>query len=108
MRKIVRIIGIVLGVLVGVLLLASVVLYFIGDARLNKTYDIPPSDITLPTDAASIEFGKHRAEILCEGCHGKDLSGEDNWFDSPALGSIDSANLTSGNGGLGSGFTTED
>jgi cytochrome c553 len=108
MKKIIRIIGIVLGVLAGVLLLASLVLYFIGDARLNKTYDIPPSDISLPTDAASIEFGKHRAEILCEGCHGADLSGIDNWFDSPALGNIDSANLTSGNGGLASGFTTED
>ena len=108
MKKIIRIIGIVLGVLAGVLLLASVLLYFIGNARLNKTYDIPPSDISLPTDAASIEFGKHRAEILCEGCHGADLSGIDNWFDSPALGNIDSANLTSGNGGLASGFTTED
>jgi mono/diheme cytochrome c family protein len=108
MKKIIKIIGIVLGGLVGVLLLAGVVLYFIGNSRLNKTYDIPPSNITLPTDAASIEFGKHRAETLCEGCHGPDLSGIDNWFSAPPIGTIDSANLTSGEGGIGGEFTTED
>ena len=108
MRKVVRIIGIVLGGLVGVLLLAGLLLYFIGNARLNKTYDIQPSDITLPTDAASIEFGKHRVETLCQGCHGPDLSGIDNWFSAPPLGNIDSANLTSGKGGIGGEFTTED
>jgi mono/diheme cytochrome c family protein len=108
MRKVVRIIGIVLGGLVGLLLLAGLVLYLIGNARLNKSYDIPASDITLPTDAASIEFGKHRVETLCQGCHGPDLSGIDNWFSAPPLGNIDSANLTSGKGGIGGEFTTED
>ena len=108
MRKVFPIIGIVLGSLIGLILVTAVVLYFIGDARLSKTYNIPASDITLPSAAASIELGKHRAEILCEGCHGADLSGKDNWFDSPALGNIDSANLTSGKGGVGGQFTTED
>lgn len=108
MKKIIKIVGIILGGLIGVLLLAGIVLYFIGDARLNKTYDIPPSDLTLPTDAGSVEFGKHRAEILCEGCHGADLSGIDNWFSAPPIGNIDSANLTSGAGGIGGEFTTED
>jgi mono/diheme cytochrome c family protein len=108
MRKVFRIIGIGLGGLVGVLLLAGLILYLIGNARLNKTYDIPASNITLPTDAASVEFGKHRVETLCQGCHGPDLSGIDNWFSAPPLGNIDSANLTSGKGGIGGEFTTED
>ena len=108
MKKIIKIIGIVLGGLVGVLLLAGITLYFIGNARLNKTYDIPPSDLTLPTDAASIEFGRHRTETLCQGCHGTDLSGIDNWFSAQPLGNIDSANLTAGKGGIGGEFTTED
>src|ERR1041384_339980 len=108
MRKVFRVIGIVLGSLIGLILVTAVVLYFIGDARLSKTYNIPASNIPLPSTAASIEFGKHRAEILCEGCHGADLSGIDNWFDAPALGNIDSANLTSGKGGVGGQFTTED
>jgi mono/diheme cytochrome c family protein len=108
MKEIFKWIGIVLGSLIGLFLVAGVVLYFIGEARLNKTYNVPPSNLTLPTDAASIEFGKHRAEALCQGCHGADLSGVDNWFNVPPLGRIDSANLTSGEGGIGKEFTTED
>jgi len=108
MKKILKVVGIVLGGLLGVLLLAGLVLFFIGESRLNKTYEIPPSNITLPTDAASLEFGKHRAEVLCEGCHGKDLSRDDNWFNAPPLGNIASANLTAGKGGLGEEFSTED
>ena len=108
MKKVLKWIGIVLGSLIGLILLAGIVLYFVGNARLNKTYDFPPSNITLPTDAASIEVGKHRAEILCEGCHGKDLGGVNGWFDAPPIGNIDSANLTSGEGGVGGAFSTED
>jgi mono/diheme cytochrome c family protein len=79
-----------------------------GEARLNKTYDIPPSNLTLPSDAASLEFGRQRAEILCQGCHGADLSGVEGWFNAAPIGYIDSANLTSGQGGIGNEFTTED
>ena len=64
MKKILKWIGTVLGVLVGLVLVAGVVLFLIGNTRLNKTYDFPPSNITIPTDAASIEYGKHRAESL--------------------------------------------
>jgi len=108
MKKIFKWIGIVLGSLVGLLLVAGVVLYFMGNARLNKTYDFPPSSIVLPTDEASIEYGKHRSETLCQGCHGADLSGVDNWFSAPPIGTIDSVNLTAGKGGIGDEFTTED
>ncbi|MEW6286523.1 MAG: c-type cytochrome [Chloroflexota bacterium] len=108
MKKVFKWLGIVLGSLVGVILLAAIVLFLIGNARLTKHYDFEPSNLTLPTDAASIEFGKHRVETLCQGCHGADLGGIIGWFNDPALGSIDTANLTSGEGGIGSDFTTED
>jgi mono/diheme cytochrome c family protein len=108
MRNVLKWIGIVLGSLVGLLLVAGVVLYFIGNARLNKTYDFPPSNVILPTDAASLEYGKHRVEVLCQGCHAADLSGVENFFAGGPLGTIDSANLTSGEGGIGGEFTTED
>jgi mono/diheme cytochrome c family protein len=101
MKKVFKWVGIGLGSLVGLILLVALVLFFMGNARLNKTYDFPSSDITLPTDEASLEFGKHRAEVLCEGCHGPDLSGIENWFSAGPLGTIDSANLTSGEGGFG-------
>jgi mono/diheme cytochrome c family protein len=108
MNKVLRMIGLVLGSLLGIVLLAGVVLFLIGNGRLNKDYDFPASNITLPEDAASIEFGKHRAESLCQGCHGEDLSGIPNFFDGGPLGTLDSANLTSGAGGIGSEYTTED
>ena len=108
MKKVLRIVGLVLGSLLGILLVAGVILYLMGNARLNKVYDFPASNITVPEDAASIEYGKHRAETLCQGCHGADLSGIEQWFNAGPLGTIDSANLTAGEGGIGSDFTTED
>ncbi len=108
MKKVFKWIGLVLGSLIGLILVIGVVLFVIGNSRLNKTYDFPPSNLTIPTDAASIEYGRHRAESLCQGCHGPDLSGVDGWFNAPPLGTIDSANLTSGEGGAGREFTTDE
>lgn len=108
MKTVLKWIGIVAGSLLGLMIVAGVVFYFVGAARLNKVYEVPPSNLTLPTDTASIEFGKHRAEALCQGCHGDDLGGINDWFNAGPIGTIDSANLTSGEGGVGTEFTTED
>jgi mono/diheme cytochrome c family protein len=108
MKKIFKWIGIVLGSLIGLIVVAGAAMYFMGNARLNKTYDFPPSNIVIPTDEASIAYGKHRAESLCEGCHGKDLSGIENWFNAGPLGTVDSANLTSGEGGFGREATSDE
>ena len=86
MKKVFKWIGIVLGSLIGLALVAVVTMVIMGNARLNKKYDFPPSNLTIPTDAESIEIGKHHAETLCEGCHGADLSGIDNWFNADPLG----------------------
>lgn len=108
MKKVFKWIGIVLGALIGLILVAGIMLYFMGTARLNKTYDFAPSNLVIPTDAESIAYGQHRAEALCQGCHGKDLSGIENWFNAGPLGSIDSANLTAGEGGFGKEASDED
>jgi mono/diheme cytochrome c family protein len=108
MKTVLKWIGIVLGSLIGLLLVTGGVLYLVGNARGHKTYSFPPSNITIPTDAASIEFGKHRAEVLCQGCHGPDLSGINNWFQVGPLGTIDSANLTTGEGGFGREATSDE
>jgi len=107
MKKIFKWIGIVLGSLIGLLLVIGIVLVLMGNARLNKKYSFAPSNITIPTDAASIAYGKHRAETLCEGCHGTDLSGIEKWFNAGPLGTVDSANLTAGVGGVGQEFKTD-
>lgn len=108
MRSILKWTGIVLGSLIGLIVMAGVVMFLMGNARFNKVYDFPPSNLTLPTDAASIEYGRHRAQSLCQGCHGEDMGGIVNFFEGGPLGTMDSANLTSGEGGIGKEFTTED
>jgi mono/diheme cytochrome c family protein len=100
--------GIVLGSLIGLVLIAGIVLFMIGNARLNKIYDFPSSNIIVPTDEESIEFGRHRVQTLCVGCHGDDLGGIVNWFNADELGTIDSANLTAGEGGVGREYTSDE
>lgn len=108
MKKVFRWIAIVLGSLLALLLVAGVVLYFVGESRWNKTYEFEPSNLTIPTDAQSIEFGRHRAETLCLGCHGEDMGGLVNFFDGGPLGTLDSANVTAGQGGVGQLYTSDE
>ena len=108
MKKFFKWFGIVLASLLGLVLAAGLVLFLIGNARLNKTYDFPPSNLVIPTDAASIADGQHRVEVLCAGCHGQDLGGIVGWFDGGPLGTVDSANLTAGEGGVGQEFTSDE
>ncbi len=107
MKKVFKWIGIVLGALVGLLLIAILSLYFIGNASLNKTYDFAPSNIVIPSDAESIAFGKHRSETLCESCHGDNLAGG-KFFEDEMLGTLDAANLTTGEGGIGREYTSDE
>ena len=108
MKKLLKWLGIGLGVLAGLILLTALVMYLNGNARLNKVYEFQPSNIAIPSDAVSIAYGKHRVETLCAGCHGADLSGVDKWFNVGPLGTIDSANLTAGEGGIGREFTSDE
>ncbi|HEX5840645.1 MAG TPA: c-type cytochrome [Anaerolineales bacterium] len=108
MKKALKYLGLVAGSLLVIVVIAGVVLFLIGNSRLNKEYDFPASEIILPTDEASLANGKHRVESLCQGCHGEDLGGIVNFFDGGPLGTLDSANLTAGAGGIGSDYTTED
>ena len=76
MQKIFRWLGIILGSLVGLILLAVLGLYVSTSIRLNKTYSVQPETITIPSDPASIERGRHVAVIrMCTECHGADLAG---------------------------------
>ncbi len=108
MKKVFKWIGVVLGSLVGLLLVLSVAFFFIGNARLNKTYNFPLSGIVVPTDSASVALGEHLAKMLCAGCHGADLGGVIDWFPPGPFGSLDAANLTSGSGGIGQEFKADE
>ena len=110
-RKIFKWIGIVLGSLVGLLVLAFLVLYTIGSVKWNrfreKDYDVPVETITIPTDQASIARGKHIATIrMCRDCHTEKLSGQSESV--PGLITLAFPNLTSGAGGVGATNTNQD
>ena len=101
MKKIFKWVAIVLGVLLVLLLLMVGIFFTQGNARLDKTYSIAENNIPIPTDAPSIAKGKRWATALCTGCHGADLGGTSGWMNAGPIGTVDSANLTTGKGGVG-------
>lgn len=107
MKKILKWIGIVLGGLVALVVVAVLGMMWSTDSRFNKKYDIQAEAVAIPTDEASLAVGKHWAEMHCQGCHGEDLSGGP-FFEDPALGYADAPNLTSGKGGIGGAYTDAD
>lgn len=73
-----------------------------SDRALERVYSPGPSDVVAASRAGvSSERGRHlvTAVAQCTFCHGNDLGGRE-IADDPLLGRIDSANLTSGEGGL--------
>lgn len=107
MRKIIRWVGIILGGLVLLAVLAAGGLILSSEARFNRTYVIRAEAVPIPTDAASLAAGRHWAEMHCQSCHAADLGGGP-LFDDPALGYVDAPNLTAGPGGVGARYTDAD
>lgn len=93
MRKVLKWLGITLAVLVGLLVTAVVILYFVGRSTLNKTRTVTPPAVTIPSDEASLSRGQHMVDVNCTSCHGADLAG-DVLLDDPLIGTLYTANIT--------------
>jgi len=100
--------GIALGVVVVLLIVAAIAVFGLSERQLHKTYDIAPKRLAIPTDSASIERGAHLAQAIgmCVECHGENLQGQV-VSDGP-LGLIAARNLTRGTGGRGTMLTDAD
>jgi mono/diheme cytochrome c family protein len=108
MKKVLKWIGIVLGSLVLLLILAVGAVSAISEVRFNRTYQIQVVPVEIPTDAESIAYGEHLATIRgCKACHGDDLSGEIE-FEDPMVGVFANANLTGGVGSEVINYSVED
>jgi len=85
----------------GVLALTSGAVYASALRRVSSIREVEVDRVAVPTDAASLERGRHLVEVVaaCTGCHGEDLSGEQ-MADDAWLGRLWSANLTPGRGGI--------
>jgi mono/diheme cytochrome c family protein len=111
LRKILKWIGIVLGSLAGLVVLATIILYVAGGVIWNQTYenyDVSVEAVPIPAGEAAISYGQHVATIhYCAFCHGDNLAGRV-LIDQPALVVMYSPNLTGGAGGVGAANTHED
>jgi mono/diheme cytochrome c family protein len=103
MRKVLKWVGIVIGVLIGVVIAAAVLLYFVGGVKLNKTRQVTPLAMNIHNDEAALSRGEHLVKAACASCHGMDLSGAP-FIADPAIGTIYAANIS----GLGERRTDEE
>jgi len=100
--------GITLAGMAGLVVLFALVLYSLGQWRLNKVYQIPLESITLPQNMEALAEGKRIFQYRgCEACHGEQLQGLV-YMDNPSIGQVITKNLTSGRGGIGAERTDED
>jgi mono/diheme cytochrome c family protein len=94
--------------LVLVIGVAGVVVYVASNAKLKKTYAITVRPVTIPTDAAALERGRHITQTRgCMECHGPDFGGA-KVIEDGAMGRLYGANLTRGTGGRVADFRDED
>ncbi|MCD9015319.1 cytochrome c [Parachryseolinea silvisoli] len=106
-RKIIKIAGIILGVIVVVIAGFFTKAYISVEGRRNAQYTLDVQQVPISTDSAILAHGARLAKAKgCTECHGVDLGGKV-FIDDPALGRIVAVNLTKGKGGL-SGYTKTD
>jgi len=109
MMKVLKWIGYVLCGLLVIVLVAVGFAYAKTSSRLNHAYPVTADAIQIPTDSASVERGHHLVLAVgkCTDCHGDNLAGK-MISDDAAFGTLWSANLTKGNGGVGKNFKDAD
>ena len=95
MKRLLRWIGMGLGGLVGLAVIAYAIAYVLSERALNKTYVIPKASIAIPTDPESIAEGRRLATIrgCVKACHGKEAEGVV-MVDEPMIGRVVAPNLT--------------
>jgi mono/diheme cytochrome c family protein len=101
MKRIAKILGIVLVVLVILIGAALAVIYEKSSKRFAERFDVPAPPIAVPSGTAALAEGK-RLFITrgCGDCHGADLAGQE-FVNDPMAGHFAGANLTGSKGGAG-------
>ncbi len=91
----------VIGGLVAILLVAAAGLAYVGSKKLTSPRALPVRPITVVRDSQTIARGQHLATAImkCVDCHGTDLGGTTPLAEMGPMGTVHSANLTSGVGG---------
>ncbi len=105
--KIVRRLGIIVGVLVLLIALTGASMYVMSGRALSRKYPVAAESLTIPTDFNTIERGKHlvTGRLVCVDCHANDLGGRV-VIDGMPFARIVASNLTGG--GVGARYTDAD
>jgi len=100
MARVLRGLGLALGGMLVVALVAAAALYATGGRKLAATHTVPDEPaLVLPTDSASMARGAHLVGALsCGYCHGIDLGGKV-FGDAGPFALLAGPNLTRGQGG---------
>ena len=109
MKKMLKWLGIIIGVIVALLITLVGGLYFTGNSRLAQAEAVTVAMIDIPTDETALARGQQIADAisLCSDCHAEGLKGQV-YVDEAPIGVIPAPNLTSGAGGVGGTYTDED
>lgn len=109
MKKALKWLGILIGGVLVLVLLAIGIMYFVTEQRMNRTYEVSPVQLTaVPGDSAVLERGARVIAVRgCTGCHGADLGGEV-MSDDFVFGRLSASNLTAGRGGIGGQYADRD
>ncbi len=105
MKKVFKVLGWTLPVVVVLLAGAGITIFALSAARMNKKYDVAATPVPVFKAAADLAEGK-RLYISrgCADCNGEDLGGKV-FINDPAIGTMAGANLTSGKGGVATART---
>lgn len=93
MKKILKWGAIVLGTLLIIIICSIFLMNASFNQRLNRTYNISPQSLNIPTDSLNIAEGKKWVNNLCTHCHGEKLQGTE-FFNDPSLALLIAPNLT--------------
>lgn len=108
--KILKWIGITVGVLLILFVVTATVLFLISKQHENEIYqiDIAVIDYQFDDETEMLSWGQHVATIRgCVDCHGGDLGGKI-FIEDPVVGILVATNLTTGTNGIGSTYSDED
>jgi cytochrome c553 len=98
-----------LATLVTLVLVAAGAVWLRSEGMLRRVYSVPPHNVPIPTDSASIARGAHLVNAVgtCATCHGEDLGGKV-YANMGPIGIVAGPNLTPGRGGRGGVFRDDD
>ena len=107
MKRILKTIGLILGVILLLAIIAAVFFASRTSSRMEQRFDVQPVLTSVVADSATLARGEHLLKVEgCWHCHAENLEGQV-MMDMP-LWRMTAQNLTSGQGGIGRDYTVAD